>query len=126
MLSKSSRGIWRPEPAGSTLAKPLTCLRDRRQLYDPCTTGEEFADRRFRDLRMHPGYILADRIVQAKLSLLAKLHKPSRDEAFGVRRDTKSVAGSELFFRDDISVADCSLEYDLISVRDREDTAGLL
>jgi hypothetical protein len=33
MLSKSSRRIWRPEPAGPILAKPLTCLRDRSQLY---------------------------------------------------------------------------------------------
>ena len=33
MISKSSRRIWRPEPAGPTLAKPLTCLRDRRQLF---------------------------------------------------------------------------------------------
>jgi hypothetical protein len=87
---------------------------------------EELADRRFRDLRMHTGHILADWIVQAKLSLFAKLHKPGRNEAFGVRRDTKSVAGSELFFADDISVADGALDYDLISVRDREDAAGLL
>src|SRR5580700_7215738 len=35
---------------------------------DPCTMREELADRRFRDLRMHTGHILADWIVQAKLS----------------------------------------------------------
>ena len=93
---------------------------------DPGAMGQEFADRRFRDLRMHLGHILTDWIVQAKLPLLAKLHKPGRDEAFGVRCDAKSMTGSELFFADDISVADGALEHDLISIRDRKDTAGLL
>jgi hypothetical protein len=41
-------------------------------------------------------------------------------------RDTKSVAGCELFSPDDIGVADRSLEYDPISGRDREDIARLL
>jgi hypothetical protein len=93
---------------------------------DPGAMGQEFADRRFRDLRMHLGHILTDWIVKAKLSLFAKLHKSRRDEAFGVRCDAKSMAGGELFFADDISIADGSLEYDLVSMRDGKDTAGLL
>jgi hypothetical protein len=92
----------------------------------PRAMGQKFTDRRFRNLGMHLAHILADFIIKAELSLLAKLHKPGGDKAFGVRGDTKSMARSELFLTRDIGVADRPFEYDLIAMRNSKDTARLL
>ena len=65
---------------------------------------EKLRDGRARDRRMQAVDIIAGRIVELELALLAQLHDAGGGEAFGMRGDAEAMARGQLFAGREIGV----------------------
>ena len=92
----------------------------------PGAVREHLRDRRLGDARMQAADILADRIVEPELALLAQLHDAGRGKALRVRGDAEAVARGQLLAGVEIGEAECMLGDDLAAMGEGDDDAGLL
>src|SRR3954454_13060526 len=83
--------------------------------HEPSRVREQLRDRHARDRRMETIDVVAGRIVELELPLLAQLHDARGGEALGMRGDAEAVSRREGFAGVEIRRAEGPLEEDLVT-----------
>lgn len=92
----------------------------------PGTVRQHLRNRRLSDARMQAADILADRVVEPDLALLAQLHDAGRSKTLGVRSDSEAVARGQLLAGVEIGEAEGMLGDDRAAMGECDDDARLL
>ncbi|MGY3276418.1 hypothetical protein ACVJ5M_004015 [Bradyrhizobium sp. S3.7.6] len=92
----------------------------------PRAVREHLRNRRLGDARMQAADMLADRVVEPQLALVAQLHDAGGGEALRMRGDTAAVARGEFFAGVEIGKTKGVLGDDFAAMGKCDDDAGLL